>query len=110
MDLKQLYEKYNYPGENKLYKLAQSNNVKATHKDIQAFLKKQHVVQVFKVEPVKKGYIVAFHPFQRVEMDLIDMTKFSLKNGGYGWIFILVDVFTRKMFTYMMKNKTEISI
>ena len=43
-------------------------------------------------------------------MDLIDMSKFIHQNRGFCWIFILLDVFTRRMYCYAMKNKTEHSI
>ena len=103
-----LYKKFNYPGKQKFYQLAKKEGLKVTLKDIDEFLNKQHVSQVFSKKVVQKpGHIVAFNPDERIEMDLIDMTKFDKKNKGYGWIFLLVDIFTRKAYAYMMKNKTE---
>ena len=103
-----LYKKFNYPGKQKFYQLAKKQGLKVTLKEIDDFLNKQHVSQVFSKKIVQKpGHIVAFNPDERVQMDLIDMTKFEKKNKGYGWIFLLVDIFTRKAYAYMMKNKTE---
>jgi hypothetical protein len=110
MDLKEIYEKFNYPGGDKLYKLAKKEGLKITHTDVDTFLQKQHVAQVFKRTPPKKGFIVAFNPNERAQMDLIDMSKFGQTNKGYNWIFLIVDIFTRKAWAYLMKNKNEGSI
>lgn len=80
-------EPYNFPGKQTLYQLAKKEGVKVTHKQIDKFLSKQQVAQVYRKDPPKKGFIVAFLPDERVQMDLIDMTNFARKNKGYGWIF-----------------------
>ena len=109
--MEELYKKYNYPSKDKFYKIAKKEGLKITLKEIENFLNKQHVAQVFSRKVIQKpGHIVAFHPEERIQMDLIDMTKFKHRNKGYGWIFLLVDVFTRKAYAYMMKNKTESNI
>ena len=106
-----LYKKFNYPGKQKFYQLAKKQGLKITLKQIEEFLNKQHVAQVYSKKIVQKpGHIVAFNPDERVEMDLIDMTKFERQNKGYGWIFLLVDIFTRRAYAYMMKKKTETNI
>lgn len=108
--LKTLFKKYNYPSQTKLYAIAKQNGVKATHKEIKEFLSKQAVSQIFNRRRRKPGHIVAFEPFTRFQMDLIDMTKFSVKNNGFGWIYVFVDIFTRKIYAYLMKSKTEENI
>jgi hypothetical protein len=106
-----LYKKYNYPSKAKFYAIAKKEGLNITLNDIDKFLNKQHVAQVFSKKIVQKpGFIVAFHPEERIQMDLIDMTKFKNKNRGFSWIFLLVDIFTRKAFAYMIKNKTEDNI
>jgi hypothetical protein len=110
MDLQSLYTKYNHVGANKLYQLAKREGLTVSYKDIADFLKKQRVAQVFKKVPKKRGFIVAFHPDERMQMDLIDMTKFATKNSGYGWILLVVDIFTRRCMAYLLKKKTEGSI
>ena len=108
--LKTLFKKFNYPSQSKLYVIAKQNGVKATHKDIKEFLGKQAVSQIFNRRRRKPGHIVAFEPYTRFQMDLIDMTKFSTRNNGYGWIYFFIDIFTRKIYTYLMKNKSEENI
>ena len=108
--LQSLYEEYNYPGATKLFQIAKKQGLDIKYDDVMAFAKKQRISQIFKTQPAKRGFIVAFHPNERMQMDLIDMTKFSHNNGGYGWIMLIVDIFTRRCFAYAMKKKNEQSI
>ena len=100
-----LYRKYNFPSAGKLYQIAQREGIKTTHKEVKEFLSKQQVSQVFRKDPPKKGFIVAFSPEERVQMDLVDLSKFAQKNKGYNWIFLIVDIFTRKVIAYLIKKK-----
>ena len=60
--------------------LAKLEGIKLTLKDIDDFLSKQHVQQIFsKKIPQKRGHIVSFVPDLRYEMDLVDMSNFSRK-------------------------------
>jgi transposase InsO family protein len=108
--MEDLYRKYNYPSAGKLYEIAKREGIKTTHKQIKEFLSKQHVSQVFRKDKPKKGFIVAFSPEERVQMDLIDVSKFSQKNKGFSWILLIVDIFTRKVITYLLKKKDIESI
>lgn len=109
--MEEIYKKYNFPGQQKLYQLSKKAGLKVTLKQVDEFLKKQNVSQIYSKKIIQKpGHIVAFNPDERVQMDLVDMSKWDKKNGGYKWIFLFVDIFTRKAFAYLMKNKTEDSI
>jgi len=54
---------------------------------------------------------VAF-PSEIQAMDLLDISdsKISRQNKGYKWIFVFVDIFSRKIWTYPMKNKSAESV
>lgn len=111
MNIQEVWKKYNYPGKNKLIALAKREGVKATSKEIDEFLNKQHTQQVFsKKVKQKPGHIVSFQPDSRFQMDLIDMSNYSMKNKGYHWIMLLVDIFNRKLTAYLIKDKTESSV
>ena len=111
MSLNELYKKFNYPSKNKLYLIAKKEGIKTTQKEIDEFLKKQSVSQIYKRKGAKAGgHIVAFHPDERYQMDLIDLTNFRTQNIGNGWILLLVDIFTRQVYGYPMKDKTEKNI
>ncbi len=85
--------------------------VKLTLKDIETFLSKQYAQQIYsKKIPQKQVHIVSFLSDLRYQMDLVDMSDFSRTNGGFKWIFMLVDIFTRKLYAYLLKNKDKDSI
>ena len=108
MNLEQLYKKYNYVGISKLNALAKKEGVKTTMKEIKEFIEKQHIAQVHSTTKNKKkrGYIVSFFPFERFQADLIDMSRYGPHNNGYNWIFLFIDIFTRKIYAWAMKKKT----
>ncbi len=111
MDIETIYSQYGYPSKAKLYALAKKNGLKVTLKSVEEFLNKQAGQQIFSRKvPRKPGHIVAFQPDTRIQLDLIDMTNYGRQNSGYNWILLLIDVFTRKLYAYLMKNKTEKSI
>jgi hypothetical protein len=91
--------------------LTKLEGVKATLKEVQQFLDKQHAQQIFSRKIKQKaGHIVSFQPDERFQMDLVDMSNFSMKNQGYNWILMLVDVFNRKLYAYLLPNKNKESI
>ena len=111
MDIQEVYRKYNYPSKQKLYALTKLEGVKATLKEVQQFLDKQNAQQIFSRKIKQKaGHIVSFQPDERFQMDLVDMSNFSMKNQGYNWILMLVDVFNRKLYAYLLPNKNTESI
>jgi hypothetical protein len=111
MDIDTIYKKYNYPGKAKLYTLAKKEGLNVTLKSVEQFLNKQAGQQIFTKKVQRKpGHIVAFEPDARVQADLIDVSNFAQQNAGYKFILLLVDVFTRKLYAYLMKSKTEQSI
>ena len=111
MDIEKLYKKYNYPSKQKLHLLAKSEGIDIKLKDIDDFLSKQYAQQIYsKRISQKRGHIVSFLPDLRYQMDLVDMSNFSRTNGGFKWIFMFVDIFTRKLYAYLLKNKDKDSI
>jgi hypothetical protein len=104
-----IYKKFNYPNSvQKLLKLVKSAGINATSKDIQTFLDKRVSVQQTKVTKKSRrnmGKIVAFKAFDMLQMDIYVLDKYSKSNKGYGYVFALVDVFSRKAYAYPMKNK-----
>lgn len=104
--LNELYLRYNYPGINKLYRITKENNININKKQITQFIKKQKLNQIYNPQHNKQGYITAFQPFDRVQIDLVDLQNFKRQNKGYRYILIVVDVFTRTIITYLIKDKT----
>lgn len=82
-EIKNIWKKYNYPGKGKLHALLKKEGIKKTLKDVEQFLNKQNTQQIFSRKVKQKpGHIVAFHPDDWFQMDLIDMSKFGTKNNG----------------------------
>lgn len=107
--MEELYVSSNYPSATRFYKILKEKGIKATHKQVKDFIKKQSVAQVH--HPVqrnrnKEKYIVASSPYEILQIDLLDYQKYSKKNKGFRYILICVDVFTRKAFAEPIKSKT----
>jgi hypothetical protein len=106
MNLKEIYENFNYPSANKFFIIAKKEGLDVNMDEITTFLKKQRVHQIFGEKKQIRGHITAFKPFDRMQMDLIDMSTFYHENKGFHWIFQFIDVFSRKVFCIPIKSKT----
>lgn len=106
--LKDIYEQHNYVGAKKLYKLAKQTGLKITHKQVNAFLKGEPINQTFTIRTKPNGHMVSLFPDYKYMMDLIDMDKFKQQNKGNKFIYMFIDVFSRKVFCFPIKdNSTE---
>ena len=60
-------------------------------------------------KPVRKKFkrrkIITRYPGQIVQMDLIDLQKFSGSNSGYRWILVVLDCFSKKIWMRALKRK-----
>ena len=107
MDIKKYYEKYNFPNKNKFRSILKKEGVSISTKDLDSFLKKQEVNQIYN-EPVKlRGHTVSFEYLDRIEMDILNMENYATQNKGYAYILLIIDIFTRKAWAYLMKKRDE---
>ena len=66
-------------------------------------------------EPLKRTDIVrnirSKRPWERIQIDLVDLRKFSTENNGYSWILNVIDVFSKFLFSFKLnsKNSKEVS-
>ena len=108
-DIETIYKKFNYPSSvPKLLKLVKLAGITATSNDIKTFLDKRVSIQQTKITKKSRknlGHIIAFKAFDLLEMDIFVLDKYSKQNKGYGYIFAVVDVFSRKAYAYPMKQK-----
>lgn len=51
--------------------------------------------------------ILTTHPMQIVQADLVDMSSMAGTNSGYCWILNIVDLFSKYLWSYPLKRKTE---
>ena len=114
-----------YPSAAILYDLAKQQQSTITRKDIKDYLSKQTAYQVTKERHSNKpkmGHVVAFAPWSLVQIDLLDMQKYSYDysqykakkkldgvktqfNKGFKYIMIMIDVFSRYVDVVMLKSK-----
>ena len=110
--IEDIYNKYDLPSQTKLIQIAKKEGLKFTMKELDEFYNRDKTNQIFQDKQPRRtmGSIVAFHPFERIQIDLIDMSKFKYTNSHFCFIFLLIDVFTRKVWAYLMKKKDKENI
>ena len=110
--IEDIYNKYDLPSQTKLIQIAKKEGLKFTTKELDEFYSRDKTNQIFQDKQPRRnmGSIVAFHPFERIQIDLIDMSKFKYTNNHFCFIFLLIDVFTRKIWVYLMKKKDKENI
>jgi hypothetical protein len=103
------YLNTNFGGPEKIYTYLKKNyhDIKITKEEIKTFLNKQEQEQILKKQkpPKALGHIVASFPFEIVQMDIFDFSKYASDNHNYKYMMAFVDVFTRFAVIYPMKTK-----
>ena len=94
-------------GLTELYKRAkiQNNNIKL--KDVKEFLKNKYTSQIHKPLPNRHMHffpITANKENDIIQIDLMDVSNISTKNKNYKYIFVCVDVYSRKGYAIPIKN------
>ena len=100
--------KTRFQGADKLYEKAHEIDSGIGRKDVAEFLKQQETYQLHKEVHKKKEYLRTFvgHLGEKIQIDLIDMRKYSTHNEGYNWIVAMIDIFFRYAFTITVKGKS----
>ncbi len=107
-DLEKYYKQFNFPASSTFVKQLKNEGIKITKKEIDDFLAKRVEQQQTTIQPNRKkllGKIVAYRPLSLIQMDIFDMQNYTKTNKGYKYILCIIDVFTRKVWTYVMKKK-----
>ena len=89
----QLYKDLTQPGAytNKLLRYLRNNRIHSLHRPKR------------KIFPRRK--IITRYPGNIIQSDLIDMQKYSTKNSGYNYILVVIDCFSKKLWTRSLKSK-----
>jgi hypothetical protein len=125
--IKTIYEGNNLPTLDRLYKLVKRGHPHLTKKDCKNFLDKQLEQQLTRQKnrnPEEMGYITALTPRMLYQIDICVMEKYAYgyhhhdkkqeekriiklhRNNGYKYIFIMICVFSRKVYVVPMKDKS----
>jgi hypothetical protein len=109
--IKEIYVNNNFPSLQKLYLLVKKLDNTINKNEVKEFLDKQYNYQVLKQQNKTKqsGHIIAFRPNELWQMDIFDLKKYAPYNKNYGYLFVIVDVFTRKAGLMPMKQKSASS-
>ena len=108
IDLEKYYKQFNFPASSTFVKQLKNAGFKITKKEIDDFLAGRVEQQQTTIQSNRKkllGKIVAYRPLSLIQMDIFDMRKYVGTNKGYKYILCIIDVFTRKVWTYAMKKK-----
>jgi transposase InsO family protein len=111
--LKTEYDKKEVGGKGKtsFYKYITNNYINLTREDVNEFLDRQpEYMMTRNIKAKVNKPIVSKFPNQTYALDLIDMVTFNHQNKGNNYILTIVDVFSRKVWLYALKNKESKSI
>jgi transposase InsO family protein len=97
----------NYPGLERLVKLAKEKHPEISRREIKTYLDQDTSRQLTKVQHKKPapGHVVAMVPNELWQMDIFDLSKYMKQNKNYRYILCCIDVFTRKAFCEPMLYK-----
>jgi Integrase core domain len=108
MDLDKYYKNFNYPASSTFLKLLKIEGLKVSKKEVDLFMSTRVEQQQTTIKYEKKkdlGKIVAYYPMSLIQMDIFDLAKYYRDNQGYKYILCIIDVYSRKVWTYKMMNK-----
>jgi hypothetical protein len=99
-----------FAGANRLYLYAKSLNVgNVTLMKVKQFLSQQP--SYYENRPQKRSFkhnpIIVQCPFQEIQADLGDFRSLRRYNKQYQWLLVLIDAFSRFVWTVPLKNKTS---
>jgi len=99
-----------YISANQLYQKLKELGYKYTQIQVKKWYDSQQVNQIYKeTKPVYQKIISPFGSVGCVQCDLMDINKFFRQNEGYHYIFNAIDIFSRYLWAYPIKNKKSTS-
>jgi hypothetical protein len=108
------YDKDNLtPSLLELYQLAKDNKIKLTQKQIKEHYNDQPVNQIYKTSKINQTFTRITSKYGAVgslQMDLLILMKYRTKNNGYQYMLNIIDIYSRKAWSFAIKQKTPIEI
>ena len=116
MDLKKLYNDAEFPasfaGKKRFTDAVKSRYPNVKVNDVEKTLKATDSYTLHK--PTQKTPLYRRISTKGIgylyQIDLVDMSKFADENSGYKWLITCIDTFSKKAWSFKMKNKTADSI
>ena len=113
MNLEKYYKKFNYPAASTFWIKLKGEDMKVTKKEVDDFIPSRVEQQQTTIKAEKKrnsGRIVAYYPLSLIQMDIFDLSRYASSNKQYKYILCIIDVYTRYVWCYKMKNKDNINV
>jgi len=113
MNLEKYYKKFNYPVTSTFWIKLKGEDIKVTKKGVDEFISSRVEQQQTTIKAEKKrnsGRIVAYYPLSLIQMDIFDLSRYASSNKQYKYILCIIDVYTRYIWCYKMKNKDNINV
>ena len=107
-EILEISEDLNYPSASKLRAALLKKGYKTRLKDVESFVKSQTPTQLFAKAPKYRGKIIASRPNDRWVMDFIDFS--AEPSGNFKYIFLIQDIFSRKLFATAFQDKNMTSV
>ena len=108
-----IYAENFYPSLNELYKILQEEGINITKAKVKEYLDLQLEQQITKETKIMKkddGAIIASYPDQLWQLDIFILQKYVKYNKGYRDMLCAVDVFTRRAYVVLVKDKNLESV
>lgn len=97
-----------FGGVSRLYKAVKDRGLGYTLDQVKEWLQSQDAYSSFKPvnHNIVRPKVIVPDKFYQMDTDTVNMTKYSNQNKSYKYILILIDIFTRYLFTYPLKTLT----
>ena len=96
-----------FQSRERLYQKARERGVKVSRREVKEWLESQDTYTrhkpVVKRHKFRKTYVNGLA--DQIQLDLVDMSKFSHRNQGYRWILTGIEILSRYGFTFPVKRK-----
>ncbi len=113
MNLEKYYKKFNFPVVSTFWIKLKGEDIKVTKKEVDEFISSRAEQQQTTIKAEKKrnsGRIVAYYPLSLIQMDIFDLSRYASSNKQNKYILCIIDVYTRYIWYYKMKNKDNVNV
>jgi hypothetical protein len=113
---KLVYQQHFIAGRTRFFAYLQANypEYKIARLQLQNWLKNQEFYQLHLRKPTHKStkpiQTSVSKPKKILQIDLIDMQTYKNSNNNYGFLLMMIDIFSRKLFAYPILTKTSANV
>lgn len=107
--IKNVYENNNYPSYDRLVKLVKQQDKTITRDLIKKWIESQTEIQLLRIQAKEKpaGHITVDYLNEVWNIDIFDFSKYYRDNNNYKYMFVAIDIFSRKVFIEPLTEKNS---